>query len=68
MFFEKWKNVVKYDSNIINNTCLLNINDLMNIGWLIHKFFLKIVVFKDKFNSKVIKKVIDNFKKVTPIT
>jgi hypothetical protein len=33
-----------------------------------HKFFLKIVVFKDTFNSKVIKKVIDNFKKVTPIT
>ena len=25
-------------------------------------------VFKDKFNSKVIQKVIDNFKKVTPIT
>ncbi len=62
------KNVVKYDSNIINNTCLLNINDLMNIGWLIHKFFLKIVVFKDKFNLKVIQKVIDNLKKVTAIT
>jgi hypothetical protein len=40
----------------------------MNVGWLIHKFFLKIVAFKDKFNSKVIQKVIDNFKKVTPIT
>jgi hypothetical protein len=26
------------------------------------------VVFKDKFNSKVIQKVIVNFKKVTPIT
>jgi hypothetical protein len=39
----------------------------MNIGWLTHKFFLKIVVFKDIFNSKVIQKVIHNFKKVTPI-
>ncbi len=56
------------ESNIINNTFELNINDLMNIGWLIHKFLLKIVVFKNKFNSKVIQKVIDNFKKVTPIT
>ena len=35
----------------------------MNIGWLIQKFFLKIVVCKDKFNSKVIQKVIDNLKK-----
>ncbi len=55
-------------SNIINNTFYLNINDLMNIGWLIHKYFLKIVVFKDRFNSKVIQKVTDYFKKVTPIT
>jgi hypothetical protein len=57
------KIVVKYDSNIINSTFELNINDLMNIGWLINKFLLKIVVLKDKFNSKVIQKVIDNFKK-----
>jgi hypothetical protein len=62
------KNAVKYDSKLVKhnkNTFKLNINDLMNIGWLI---FLKIVVFKDKFNSKVIEKVIDNFKKVTPLT
>ncbi len=48
------KNAVKYDSNLVKhnkNTFKLNINDLMKIGWLI---FLKIVVFKDKFNSKVI--------------
>jgi hypothetical protein len=54
--------------NIINNTFKLNINDLMNISWLIHNFFLKIVVLKHKFNSKVIQKVIDNFKKVNTIT
>ncbi len=35
----------------------------MNIGCLIHKFFLKIVIFKDKFNSKVIQKVIWQFQK-----
>jgi hypothetical protein len=56
------------ESNIKNNTFKLNNNDNMNIGWLIHKFFLKIVVFKDKFNSKVIQKVIDKFKKVALIT